>query len=85
MKIKKRRISIPAYAVDVWPETEEFQLFYSLSSSISILSTRKCGAFFNDEHFDRIAIKFELEINPTAIPLSLADGSRSAIYNICLI
>lgn len=55
----KERFPIPTYNVTVYPRSEEFEMSYHSDNSLNILCTPKCGSFFNDEHFDRIAIKFE--------------------------
>jgi len=58
---KQSRFPVPPYSVTVWVEDEEFQFCYGLSSSINKLISPKCGSFMNDEHFDRLAMKFERE------------------------
>jgi len=60
-KQNKSLFPIPSYTVTVWVNDEEFQFCYGIPSSINKLVSPKCGSFMNDEHFDRLAMKFEKE------------------------
>lgn len=59
---KKLRFPIPMYNVTVWVDTLEFQFMYAVPTSINKLMSPKCSSFMNDEHFDRLALKFERDI-----------------------
>jgi hypothetical protein len=39
----------------------EFECFYNMSKSMNQLKSPKCSPVMNDEHFDRIVMKFESE------------------------
>ena len=56
---KTKRFPVPMYNVTVWLEDLEFQFMYAIPSSINKLISPKCGSFMNDEHFDKLAMKFE--------------------------
>lgn len=55
-------LSGPLYSVTVWVEDGEFQFAYSMKTSINKLVSPKCSSFMNDEHFVRLATKFEREV-----------------------
>lgn len=42
-------------------ENGEFECFYNVEKSINKLICPKCSPVMNDEHFDRIVMKFETE------------------------
>lgn len=52
----------PWYSVTVWVEDMEFEFVYCMSTSINKLVSPRCGSFMNDEHFTRLARKFEREV-----------------------
>ena len=56
------RTYTPSFGCIVNLKKEEFKLMYSVPLSINILETPYCGAFMNDEHFDRISIKFANQV-----------------------
>lgn len=56
------RTYTPSFGCIVHLEKEEFELMYSVPCSINILKTPSCGAFMNDEHFDRLYIKFANQV-----------------------
>ena len=53
------RTYIPAIGCNVDLKKEEFELVYAIPYSINKLSTPKCGSLMNDDHFDKLCIKFE--------------------------
>jgi hypothetical protein len=56
-----RREQVPVINVIVDLEKDEFQCSYIIGGSIDTLNTPECGSFMNDEHFDSIVGKFEIE------------------------
>ena len=51
----------PVINVLVNLENGEFECLYNMSKSINKLTSPKCSPVMNDEHFDRIVMKFESE------------------------
>lgn len=62
LSIVNGNLSGPLYSVEVWVEDGEFQFMYSIRTSINKLVSPRCGSFMNDEHFARLAVKFEKEV-----------------------
>lgn len=54
----KERFPVPCYSVEVFLNGC-FKMTYMLNSSIIKLCTPECGSVELDDHFNRIAIKFE--------------------------
>lgn len=62
LSIVNENLSGPLYSVEVWVEDGEFQFMYSMRTSINKLVSPRCGSVMNDEHFSRLATKFEREV-----------------------
>ena len=54
-----KRIYTPAIGCNVDLKKEEFELVYAVPFSINVLRTPKCGSIMNDDHFDKLCMKFE--------------------------
>lgn len=50
---------VPPFVCKVNLVKEEFEMFYAVPHSINVLRTPVCGSVMNDEHFQRIFVKFE--------------------------
>lgn len=55
----KERIPIINIIVDL--EKDEFRCIYNLSKSIDTLNSPSLGSVMNDNHFDKLVLKFESE------------------------
>jgi len=56
-----KRFPVPSYSVTVWVKDGDFQFTYAMANSIDVLQSPKCSPVMNDEHFYRLAIRFERE------------------------
>ena len=55
------RERIPVINVIIDLEKDEFQCIYNLNQSINTLNSPSCGSVMDDNHFDKIVVKFELQ------------------------
>lgn len=56
------RLPVPVYACRITLETQEFELFWCVPGSINSVVTPKCSPVTNEDHFNKIAAKFESHI-----------------------
>ncbi len=50
---------VPPFICKVNLAKEEFEMCYTVPHSINVLRTPVCGSVMNDDHFQRIFVKFE--------------------------
>lgn len=56
---RKDQIVVPSFNCTVYPKSGEFDFTYMVPGSINKLETPKCSPVGNEEHFNRICVKFE--------------------------
>lgn len=57
-KKNEKRFPIPPYICSV-DDQEQFEFSYCVPGSVNVLKMGKASDFWNDDHFDRLASKFE--------------------------